>query len=332
MSDVPARAIRETLRLSLTARASAECLDAETLAAWHDGALSRRDRRTAERHAAGCLRCQSLLAAMARTSPAAPVRDRVWLSALAWLTPIATAAAAVLVWTATPAPRLQAPVPPARGLVAVPPPALPGEPATAERAAPRPLPPKRLEAAGKARGELDRVQQPASRAPEPERQPASPPAPLVARDAAAPPPAAAAAPPMAAPAESRRDFLQVQSFAKAAAALNDVASPDTRVRWRFSRDGRIEHTADGGITWQTQARGLGTLTAGIAPSATACWMVGDNGTVLRSVDGASWEHVAFPEPVNLTAVRASDALNATVVAADRRTFTTHDGGRTWQTP
>jgi hypothetical protein len=46
---------------------SQECLDAETLAAWMDGELPKPVRHAAERHAAGCARCQALLASMART-------------------------------------------------------------------------------------------------------------------------------------------------------------------------------------------------------------------------------------------------------------------------
>ena len=56
-----ARAAEETGR---------ECLDAETLAAWADDALSARERADAEAHAANCARCQTMLAAMIRTQPA----------------------------------------------------------------------------------------------------------------------------------------------------------------------------------------------------------------------------------------------------------------------
>src|SRR5512138_325541 len=50
------------------------CLDAETLAAWADGALDAGALAAAEAHAADCARCQAMLAAMARTAPLAPAQ------------------------------------------------------------------------------------------------------------------------------------------------------------------------------------------------------------------------------------------------------------------
>ena len=67
MNDVPERLLRDTLRSRMSDEPGG-CLDAETLAAWADGTLSRAERRLAEGRAAGCARCQSMLAAMA-TAP-----------------------------------------------------------------------------------------------------------------------------------------------------------------------------------------------------------------------------------------------------------------------
>jgi photosystem II stability/assembly factor-like uncharacterized protein len=61
-----------------------------------------------------------------------------------------------------------------------------------------------------------------------------------------------------------------------------------------------------------------------------CWIVGAAGTVARSTDGQTWQQVTFPEAIDLSAVRASDAAHALVTATDGRTFATADGGRTWQ--
>ncbi len=76
---------------------SRECLDPETLAAWMDGELRGAARVAAERHAAGCNRCQALLATMARTTP--EIEAAPWRKVSAkWLVPIAFAATALVMW------------------------------------------------------------------------------------------------------------------------------------------------------------------------------------------------------------------------------------------
>src|SRR4029453_6324815 len=106
MSDVPSRMLRETLRDSLAPPSSSGCLDAETLAAWSDGALSRRDRAVAESHAATCERCPAMLAAMAKIAEPLPARKWWQTSTVRWLVPIAVVPAlAVVVWMNAPAER-----------------------------------------------------------------------------------------------------------------------------------------------------------------------------------------------------------------------------------
>ncbi len=85
------------------------------------------------------------------------------------------------------------------------------------------------------------------------------------------------------------------------------------------RPGSISTRADEGVT----------LTAGVAPSTTACWLVGRAGAIVRTIDGRAWQRVRFPEPLDFTAVVAGDARTATVTAADGRQFATTDGGTTW---
>jgi len=72
------------------------------------------------------------------------------------------------------------------------------------------------------------------------------------------------------------------------------------------------------------------LTAGAAPSANVCWLVGRAGAVILSTDGRAWRRLTFPEQIDLTAVTAVDARTATVTTADGRRFETADGGRTWR--
>ena len=70
----------------------------------------------------------------------------------------------------------------------------------------------------------------------------------------------------------------------------EVASPDPLVRWRIMPPRTLERTTNGGQTW---------------------------------------EAVAIPQAIDLTAVRAPSALTAIVTAVDGRQFRTDDQGKTW---
>ncbi len=100
------------------------CLDAETLAAWQEGALRAEQAATADAHLSTCGRCHTMLAAMVRSEPLATAPDTVFataplaasawegLTAVAssawhrwasgWLVPVAAAATAVVIWVALP--------------------------------------------------------------------------------------------------------------------------------------------------------------------------------------------------------------------------------------
>jgi photosystem II stability/assembly factor-like uncharacterized protein len=109
-----------------------------------------------------------------------------------------------------------------------------------------------------------------------------------------------------------------------------INSTDPNARWRIAAGGRVEHSTDGGSTWQAQSTGVAvTLTAGASPAPTVCWLVGPGGIVLLSTDGRSWQRIAFPEAIDLASVRATDDTSATVTASDGRTFSTTDRGLTW---
>jgi photosystem II stability/assembly factor-like uncharacterized protein len=108
------------------------------------------------------------------------------------------------------------------------------------------------------------------------------------------------------------------------------SSPDRASQWRIVGSGVVEHTSDGAATWQPQPIGVATaIRAGAAPDARVCWLVGAAGVVLRTTDGASWTRIPFPEPVELVAVHASDAVHAAVSTADGRRFATNNAGATW---
>lgn len=110
-----------------------------------------------------------------------------------------------------------------------------------------------------------------------------------------------------------------------------IKTPDPRVLWRIAGAGFIERSADGGATWQGQLPGSNApVTAGAAPSAKICWLVGRDGTILLTNDGIRWKKIAPPAPLDFTAVTAQDASSATVTAADGRKFSTTNSGKTWK--
>ncbi len=357
MSDVPTRMLRDALRRPMEAHTDG-CLDAATLAAWSDEALTADERVAVERHASSCARCQALLAAMARietasTTTTSSLERRRWrIPAFGWIAPLAAAAALVL-WVAVTSPRralsVNLPAQPTAAPQQVAPatpqdaPASSAKPAEAPSSpSARPEPLERDTARkevttreNRARAD-DRLAAVPPSPPKPVAQPQSADAtePVAAAPPAAPTPAATpqSAPALAGAASSR--FRSEALMAKAAPTTTTaIASPDPNVRWRITGDGAVERTEDGGASWQRQSTGVTVnLTAGSAPSRDVCWLVGSAGVVVVSTDGLTWSRVPFPETINLASIQASDISNATVTSTDGRAFTTHDGGRTWQRP
>ena len=81
------------------------CIDAETLAAWADGGLSKDEAALVEVHLADCERCTAMLATFARTVPERPAAESLWARwHLRWLVPIATAATVAALWVLVPRP------------------------------------------------------------------------------------------------------------------------------------------------------------------------------------------------------------------------------------
>lgn len=168
-----------------------------------------------------------------------------------------------------------------------------------------------------------------------------PPPPAAAVATAAPPPPASASPP-AAPERSAfgaaqaapqvaTDRLMTRQLAVVQAP--PIVSPNSLNRWRLVPGGAVQHSTNGGSTWQIQQTGATTtLTAGASPSPLVCWLVGPRGLVLLSTDGATWKHVSLSDTIDLVSVRATDDKTATVTASDGRTLNTADGGATWRRP
>jgi photosystem II stability/assembly factor-like uncharacterized protein len=112
-----------------------------------------------------------------------------------------------------------------------------------------------------------------------------------------------------------------------------ILASNTTVRWRLLSAGRVEQSVDSGVTWVRQNSGVKTeLLAGSAPSEAVCWIVGQNGTILRTTDsGGYWNKVVSPMRGDIAEVQAADAMSAEIFDATKSSrFVTHDGGVTWQ--
>ncbi len=369
--------LARTLKQSARTDPAGACLDAETLAAWADEGLDRQERAAVETHAAGCERCQAMMASLARTELAydaattlsKPARR---FPALSWLIPVAAVAAALVVWIAVPqrGPTVLHEDPgQAVNAVAVPP-AAPAGAASAAGTAERVTPSAEPEAAVKTapRREVGRSQLENSnartdrpdalekqrddlRAKDEQRadqgaaatsnaaadaltsnKTASANETVAQMRAAAP---AAAPPVLASPTELNgpRSAAAAKAFASATTGApgTTIVSSNPGSRWRIVPGGAVQHTADGGSTWQTQQTGSTvTLAAGSSPSPSVCWLVGPDGIVLLSTDGRTWRRIPFAERADLVGVLAADENNATVSFADGRTLTTTDAGLSWQ--
>jgi hypothetical protein len=313
---------------------SASCLEPETIAAWLDGSLSSQDRTSAETHAASCSRCQAVLAAMARTEPV-PERLAWWRGrAMRWFAPLALAEAALIAWLLVIPHRAVVPPPPdaATTVARVEPPPVPTP------TAPAPAEPMRKAAPSDKRA-FDEVSKEAK-----EAQPLRDRLDQSKAVMAAPPPAP---PPAPEPTETHADNKrQVDTFAARAPMTRNesakripipiaplvVFSPDRSSGWRVQPGGAIERTVDGGTTWVSHVDAAAGIRAGRSPSRDVVWLVGDEGVVLVSVDGRTWQRRNVGETVVLVDVAPVDAMTATVTAADGRKYSTQDGGVTWSHP
>ena len=345
-------------RSRVAAKADA-CLDADTLAAWADDALDARARAAAEAHAADCARCLAMLAAMARTAPtraAAPW----WRPALRWVVPLTAAAAAVLVWAIVPeragrvavrqvSESAETTAPPS---MSIPPSAKEPAPVAAAPPPSNVSPTARRDTPTLAEAKDDLSRRSAETAKVEQKGPASADAKALAdsseRSADLSRRSADGAKAEGANAADKKSPDRVRAAAESAAAPSatpaqpmaktfSFGAPETIIvssnpasRWRILQGGQVQHSADGGATWQTQTTGVSeTLSGGSSPSPSVCWLVGPKGIVLRTTDGRSWTRVPFPQVVPLASVRATDVQMATVTTEDGRQFVTADGGRTW---
>jgi len=109
-----------------------------------------------------------------------------------------------------------------------------------------------------------------------------------------------------------------------------IATPDPKVLWRIAGGGFVERSEDMGATWNGQLPlPNAQLTAGAAPTAKTCWLVGEGGTILLTKDGTHWSKISPPVPANFVSVSSKSASSAVITASDGQKFSTSDGGKKW---
>jgi hypothetical protein len=292
-------------------------VEPEVLAAWSEGTLPSSEARQVEVHLADCASCQEMLAVFARTEPPAAVSFglgsvlsgfRSVVSGFSrtnwrWAVPLAAAATVAAIWVAIPeeertaqlnptaAPALSEPSPAPATVLSTD----AAAPTRAKQAAARPDAPAssladRTAPEGRSKN-VDQLEAPrALEAKERDQDLKAEAAPSAPPSAAAQAAADAPAAPQPAQEQNRaRAEGKVASLLRQAAPA-EVVSPNPQVRWRIVPTGRLERSTNAGRTW---------------------------------------EAVVFPQPVNVTAVRAPSATTAIVTADDDRRFRTDDQGKTW---
>jgi hypothetical protein len=283
-------------------------IEADSLAAWADDVLSRRQRSAVETHAASCERCQAMLAAMATGAPrhekvARGLDVRAWFR---WLVPVtAVVGIAAVVWAlqpwraapvrvqqeedriaeaSPPRPTVESPLQERPAPLSTAPSAT--APAATSQAAPAPQPNPRPEVSA-ARSASST---PPAAAPTPSGQesraaaaPSSPPvAPPRPGSPAAPP--RAAAPPAATP--SAENLVEARAAKDAPAAA--AASAPTR-------------PAPGAPAARTLAF-AGVMPVVASPSPASRWRIIPGGDVERSMDGGgTWQKQSTGASQTLTA-------------------------------
>jgi hypothetical protein len=322
------------------------CLDGETVAAWTTGSLRPDELSAVEQHVADCARCQALMAAFIRTTPAPPAPESLWKRwRLAWVVPVATAATAAALWVAlpgsgpiplepqqkvaaTPSEELRAAAPPAAAPVA------PSPSAASESTTP---PSARLQERARTPASnevLERTDADLRERPDVAGERAGFSPSIAARSEAAVDQQAPAPAPLAETVEIDKSTIAGNSAPRALAARQaasplEIVAPGGSARWRISNGQRVEWSASNAGEWTPASIGEGTFAAGSAPSASVCWIVGRGGAVFLTTGGTRFVRIPFPLMVDLVAITATDDRNAIVTAADGRSWVTSNQGQTW---
>jgi len=324
-----------------------ECADAESLAAYSERSLAAAHRERLEAHFADCMRCQLLLADIARADESARIAAAAdatpWYRRWRIAIPAIAAVAAVLVFIAIRRPANEEPR--TDQLVAMAEKREPSRMEVAEQAA-APVPPSAAPApvaqaaipAVPASSEIAMNEAKTQAAPRAEAMSGAAVLHHMTEGAPATGARAMTAQAGAAPATTRSLGESVAGnalssgagYSEQAGVLATVSPSDKSVTWIVGRNGTIRRIDANGGAHPQQSGVSADLVAGAAPSSSVCWVVGRGGTILRTTDGEHWAPVASPTTENLVAVSSSGASDARVTTSSSKSFATSDGGASWR--
>jgi hypothetical protein len=118
--------------------------------------------------------------------------------------------------------------------------------------------------------------------------------------------------------------------AAATREVGDDARQVSSARWRILADGHVDRSTDSGASWMRMSTDPTVfITAGAAPLPTTCWFAGRAGIVLVTTDNEHFTRVDLPDHVDVKSVTAL-ANVVTVVTITGVTYSSADGGKTWQ--
>lgn len=114
-----------------------------------------------------------------------------------------------------------------------------------------------------------------------------------------------------------------------------VLTPD--LQWAVTQEGAIQRSIDSGKTWEMIPVAPGVVFRVVASVNTHVWAGGNAGALYHSADsGKSWNKIA-PSAVDgakliqdIVHIQFSDPLTGHVSTVDGTTWTTSDGGQSWQ--
>ena len=289
--------------------AAPDCLDAETLAAWADGALTARQAAAAELHASVCARCTAVLAGIESTSHAASVPEHAPRRArvLRWLVPLSAVATAIAIWVAVPdrdtRPANQPAVMQEPAGQALDDTAQQSPAAEPQLSSPSTQTAEKREAVLPQRNDVPSVRERAATESRDMTKADSPPtaAPLESAPRVSPPPSTSQstrAAGAAADAASAPAATLARRFEFSPSPIGSISPSNTLHRWRVVPPMSIERSLDGGTSWSPVAP---------LPAATS----------------------AGPEQTTITMLRAGDDRRVVATTSDGRTFYTTDAGASW---